>query len=77
MKTIIKEPTTPAEWQEAVDQAAFLILLQTAVMYGLVKTKQKINRRRCDSIVSRGLRVHGIRPKPAAELAEKFLVRKS
>lgn len=30
-------PRTPAEWQEAVNGAAFMLRLESAILYGLVE----------------------------------------
>lgn len=65
----MKDPSTPEEWQEAVDAAAAGRALADYKMYGLVEGGPSINIARCDSILERG-RCRGITPsRPALDLA--------
>jgi len=56
-----REPETLAECQEAVDAAAFGLLVDAAEQYGLV-IGPKYNIERCEEILRKG-RERGIRPK--------------
>jgi hypothetical protein len=58
-------PSSPAEWQEAVDAAEGALALDTARKYGLVTGGPEINVARCCEIKLKGLRM-GIRPRPNA-----------
>lgn len=48
------DPQTPKEWQEAVDSANFLLMLDSARMYGLVEGGPEIDEDRCEEILKRG-----------------------
>ncbi len=63
VKDAPQEPKTPAEWQDAVDQAYFWTLLDSARAYGLVKGGPKVNLDRCEEVLARG-REMGIEPTP-------------
>ena len=39
----MKDPTTPAEWQEAVDAAETMLELDSCRMYGLIKWEGKLD----------------------------------
>jgi hypothetical protein len=60
----MREPKTPAEWQEAVDAAHFGLCVDSAIQYGLVKFtgRGKINVERCLEILKRGKKL-GFQPK--------------
>ncbi len=58
----MREPNTIEEWQEAVDSAYFLILLDSARQYGLVTGGPDVNMPRCNEIVNEG-RCRGIFPR--------------
>lgn len=65
----MRNPKTPAEWQEAVDLASGWRIIADAEMYGLLTGVPKINLTRCDRILALGKKA-GVRPsKPAAALA--------
>jgi len=55
------EPDSPVEWQEAVNCAHFLLLLDAARGYGLVTGGPEVNAVRCTEIVKRGRRM-GYKP---------------
>jgi hypothetical protein len=56
-----RDPDTPAEWQEAADSANFLLLLDSAIMYGLA-TGPRANVERCEWIL-REAKKRGIAPR--------------
>jgi hypothetical protein len=57
-----QDPQTPADWQLAVDAAAFWLLVDDARLYGLVTiTGPTVDRDRCRDILARGA-CRGIRP---------------
>jgi hypothetical protein len=65
----MKNPTTPAEWQECVDLCTGLRMIADCTMYGLIEGGPKIDVRRCDDLLRRG-KLRGYRPsRPAADLA--------
>lgn len=55
------DPTTPAEWQEAVNWAEFWLMFDSARQYGLVIGGPEIHLPRCEEILRRG-KVRGYRP---------------
>jgi hypothetical protein len=57
----IREPKTRAEWQEAVDLAKWLLVLDSARAYGLVKGGPEVDEGRALEILARG-KAKGIRP---------------
>lgn len=59
------DPTTPAEWQNAVDVAHVYLMIDSAKQYGLVDGGPAINVDRCEELITRG-REHGIVPRPEA-----------
>ncbi|HZP33945.1 MAG TPA: hypothetical protein VFB23_11355 [Candidatus Acidoferrales bacterium] len=50
----MRDPRTEAEWPEAVNIAAFLLSIHSAVLYGLLETDLKIDPDRCDEILEQG-----------------------
>ncbi|HWF03422.1 MAG TPA: hypothetical protein VHA06_07035 [Candidatus Angelobacter sp.] len=52
----MKNPETSAEWQEAVDAAELMLLIQSAAMYGLIETDLQIDSARCEYILQTGAR---------------------
>lgn len=56
------DPETPADWEDAVNQANFLLLIDSARQYGLVIAAMEINVERCMEILERG-RMLGYTPK--------------
>ncbi len=58
----MKNPSTNEEWQEAVDTAEFLILLDSPRQYGLVTGGPEANIKRCNEILNEG-RFRGILPR--------------
>lgn len=55
-------PATPQEWQEAVDAAEALLLIDSARQYGLITGGPVANVARCCEIKLKGLEM-GIRPR--------------
>lgn len=69
-----RDPDTPEEWQAAVDGARMCLLIDSAVLYGLVETGLGINVERCEEILERGAGL-GHEPRPDEVLiAEWFPV---
>jgi len=58
----MREPTTRAEWQDAVDAAHALLLLDDAKLYGLLTGGPRVDRERCRWTLERGAE-QGIRPR--------------
>lgn len=67
---LVKQPLTPAEWQEAVDLAEVWILVNDARLYGLIADGPPVNVRRCEEILAEG-KARGFRP--AADCVERLL----
>jgi hypothetical protein len=69
----VKEPRTPAQWQEAVDLADFYVRLDSARKYGLVTGGPDIDLGRCEELLKLG-RLRGVRPSPGSvdRLARAF-----
>jgi hypothetical protein len=63
-KAKLKHPQTPAEWQEAVNQAHFWLLVDSARQYGLITGGPEVNLNRCEEILEKG-KAQGIEPDPA------------
>lgn len=55
------DPETPAEWQEAADAAYFMLLVDSAIQYGLI-AGPRANIARCEWIIEEAMK-HGITPK--------------
>ena len=51
----LKDPQTPAEWQEAVNVAAALRAIHDCKLYGLIQGGPEINIERCDELLEAGL----------------------
>lgn len=64
------EPRTKAQWQEAVDAAEMLLVLDSARQYGLIAGGPKIKVERCMKILHDG-RKKGITP--AADGVERMV----
>jgi hypothetical protein len=64
------EPSTPGEWQIAVDAAHALLQLDSSVHYGLIETSMRPNTQRCQELLVKGasLGFH-----PARDAAERFV----
>jgi hypothetical protein len=60
----MKQPTTPAEWQEVVNMAEAMLLVDSARQYGLITGGPKVNAERCHQLLDDG-REFGFRPKKA------------
>jgi hypothetical protein len=59
------DPKTLEQWQEAMDMAHFLLSLESARRYGLVKGGPEVNVVRCLEIIQLG-REKGMEPRPGA-----------
>lgn len=66
----MEDPQTNEEWQQAVNDARFLLLLDSAKQYGLVETDIEVNVDRCDEILEEG-RGLGFLPDPDDLLIER------
>jgi hypothetical protein len=55
------DPKNAGEWQEAVDAACFLLLIDSARQYGLITGGPTVNVSRCEDILERG-RKQGVVP---------------
>lgn len=51
-----QNPRTPDEWREAVDGAHMMLLIDSAVLYGLIETDMVINVRRAGEVLDEGAR---------------------
>jgi len=49
----MKNPTTETEWYEAVNAAAFFLLVNDCQLYGLI-TGPKVDVKRCEEILEQG-----------------------
>lgn len=63
--TASNEPSTEAEWQEAVDAAYTAVLIDAAVRLGLLEAGPRIDLRRCQQFIRRG-RGRGFSPRRTA-----------
>jgi hypothetical protein len=68
----MRDPATPAEWQDAVDGARFFLLLDSARQYGLVAGGPGVDSNRCIDILKQGAAL-GVKPAPDAELVDRAL----
>jgi hypothetical protein len=50
----MRDPQTPAEWQDAVNGAEAALLLESARCYGLVQGGPIVHVARCEAILARG-----------------------
>jgi hypothetical protein len=66
--TTRRDPQTRAEWQAAVDAAAFWLLIDDARLYGLV-TGPVVDRERCFDLIARG-RAFGVEPCEPVDAAQ-------
>jgi hypothetical protein len=72
----IREPKTPAEWQDAVDCAEFYLLVDSAEQCGLIKGGPVVDLSRCEEILKKGRKL-GIYPASIEELCRRFAGRRS
>jgi hypothetical protein len=63
MRENVRDPRTPAEWQDAANAAQAALLLDSARQYGLVTGSPAVHVNRCEDILSRA-RDRGITPHP-------------
>jgi hypothetical protein len=61
-----RDPQTPEEWQDAVDTADFLLLLDAARQYGLVEGGPGVDVERCADILARGAAI-GVIPRGTSQ----------
>jgi len=61
----MKNPQNPEEWQEAVDAAEAMLLLDSARQYGLITGGPGVHVDRCLEVLAAG-RDRGIVPRPDA-----------
>lgn len=66
-----QNPRTADEWREAVDGAHMLLLIDSAVLYGLIETDLQINVRRAGEVLDEGAR-RGYTPRPTDELIREW-----
>jgi hypothetical protein len=50
----MRDPQTPEEWQEAVNGACVMLMVDSARQYGLVFGGPEVNVERCDELLARG-----------------------
>jgi hypothetical protein len=66
------DPSTPEEWQEAVDAAAACRVIANCKMYGLLQGGPEIDVGRCDELLEQG-RARGVHPsKSVTDLGVEF-----
>lgn len=58
-----RDPQTPEEWQQAVNMASVMLLIESARQYGLVVGGPEVNADRCQQLLDKGER-RGYRPLP-------------
>lgn len=61
----MKSPKTSGEWQDAVDAAHVLLLVDSARQYGLITGGPKVNVERAVQLLRHG-KQRGIHPRPDA-----------
>jgi hypothetical protein len=67
----MRNPRTVQEWEDAVDAAQALLLLDSARRYGLVTGSPRVNVARCEALLKQG-RKQGYRPR--AETLHRLLL---
>ena len=74
LKDVIErqDPAGSVQWQEAVDLADALLLLDSARAYGLVSGGPAVNIERCDDILKRG---HDLGFRPTKDAIKRLLRR--
>lgn len=65
----MEDPKTPEEWQDAVDTAHVMLLIDAASRYGLVRNAPRIDVGRCEEILARG---KALGYEPAEDAAERL-----
>src|SRR6267143_6720679 len=68
----MQDPQTPAEWQEAVNLARFLLDLEDCKSYGLLAGGTTTKIARCEELVKRGKDL-GFHPASTVELVKQFV----
>jgi hypothetical protein len=64
------DPQTPEEWQEAVDTAHVMLLIESARQFGIVRGGPKVVVARCEEILERG-KARGYTP--AEDVVERLV----
>lgn len=59
----MRNPQTPAEWQNAVDAASAFLAVEDARKYGLITGGPQVDEARCEELLQQG-RQRGIHPRP-------------
>jgi hypothetical protein len=67
-----RNPKTAGEWQEAVNVAEFLLLIDSARQYGLITGGAEVDANRASAILARGRQL-GYRPLRLEELLRRYL----
>ena len=70
----MREPENRSELQEAVDQAGFQLLVDSAVKYGLIEYSDEVNVERCEEMLQRG-KDQGLRPARSEILCQRYIGR--
>lgn len=68
-----RDPSGPAEWQEAVDLANCMLTVDAARLYGLIETDLVVDVERCEDILRRARRHNICRPRDAAVVFRELL----
>lgn len=68
----MKDPTTAAEWQEAVDVAKTCLLIDSARGYGLIEGGPEVNVERCLEMIQRGEAI-GVTPSEIEVLMRRYV----
>lgn len=72
----MKNPKTEAEWLEAVNAAAFFLLLNDCKLYGLIEGGPQVDVARCEEILEQGRnRKFPVLPMEPAELVKRYIRR--
>lgn len=67
-----RDPRNPEEWQEAVNAAEYLLLLDSARQYGLIVGGAKVNQDRAVEILEKGRQL-GYHPLRHEQLVGMYL----
>jgi hypothetical protein len=67
----VEDPQTSGEWQDAVNMAEFLLLIDSCKQYGLLSGGPVINAHRCAKMLKLG-RARGVFPASNEKLMELY-----